>query len=296
MKEKFLTDLKQALNQASVDQVEEILKLYASRFDLGYEAGMSDEEIIEILGSVEDIVTGYTQRETLKNKYNIKLELALFSDFEIVRSKNSGIEFDIEKKALDFIEIIRDENQISLKPKELKNGSMFMKHGRFDGRMYVGEDVEIESLVVNNYSADLKVASLSGKIFVFSNKSGDIHFNDIEAKEKVVLNNVSGDSKFNKVVSPLFMVHTVSGDTIIQELVCDQGKMSIVSGDVTIYHSNDASYVVNCVSGDFKVKNEIDAEKIKFSALSGECYVGGKLLKKSFTAQIHDAFKDIKFS
>lgn len=296
MKEKFLKDLRSALEAEGLHNIDEALELYSSRFDLGHEAGMSDEEIVDMLGSVEDIVAGYTQKETLKNRYSITLELAVFSDFEIVRSNNPGVEFDIEKKALDYVKIIRNENQISLKSVKSKNGSMFMRNGRFDGRMYIGEDVEIESLVIDNCSSDLKVDSLSGKIFVLSNKSGgDIRFNDIEAKEKVIINNVSGDSKFNKVVSPLFMLNTVSGDTVIQEFVCDQAKMSIVSGDVTIHHSNDASYVVSCVSGDFKIKNEIDVEKIKFSSLSGDCYVGGRPLRKSFTAQIHDTFKNMKF-
>lgn len=161
--------------------------------------------------------------------------------------------------------------------------------------MYVGEDVEIDNLVINACSVDLKVDSLSGKSFVFSNKSGDACFNNIDAEDKVIISNVSGDMKFNGLTSQNLIVSTVSGDIGIRELVCDRVQMSMVSGDIAIHRSNDAAYTINSVSGDFRIDNEIDEDKIKVTSLSGDCYVNGKPLRKNLSARIQDAFKNMKF-
>ena len=78
MKESFLKELREALEAKGVQNIEDILDTYSSRFDLGYEAGMTDEEILDMLGSIEDIVSSYTEKEVSKNKYNITLELVHF--------------------------------------------------------------------------------------------------------------------------------------------------------------------------------------------------------------------------
>ncbi len=288
MKESFLKELREALEAKGVQNIEDILDTYSSRFDLGYEAGMTDEEILDMLGSIEDIVSSYTEKEVSKNKYNITLELVHFSDFEIGKSKNPGVEFEMDRRALEYVKIIREKNSVSLKSKKSRNG-------RFEGRMYVGEDVEIDNLVINACSVDLKVDSLSGKSFVFSNKSGDACFNNIDAEDKVIISNVSGDMKFNGLTSQNLIVSTVSGDIAIRELVCDRVQMSMVSGDIAIHRSNDAAYTINSVSGDFRIDNEIDEDKIKVTSLSGDCYVNGKPLRKNLSARIQDAFKNMKF-
>lgn len=288
MKESFLKELREALEAKGVQNIEDILDTYSSRFDLGYEAGMTDEEILDMLGSIEDIVSSYTEKEVSKNKYNITLELVHFSDFEIVKSKNPGVEFEMDRRALEYVKIIREKNSVSLKSKKSRNG-------RFEGRMYVGEDVEIDNLVINACSVDLKVDSLSGKSFVFSNKSGDACFNNIDAEDKVIISNVSGDMKFNGLTSQNLIVSTVSGDIGIRELVCDRVQMSMVSGDIAIHRSNDAAYTINSVSGDFRIDNEIDEDKIKVTSLSGDCYVNGKPRRKNLSARIQDAFKNMKF-
>lgn len=288
MKESFLKELREALEAKGVQNIEDILDTYSSRFDLGYEAGMTDEEILDMLGSIEDIVSSYTEKEISKNKYNITLELVHFSDFEIVKSKNPRVEFEMDRRALEYVKIIREKNSVSLKSKKSRNG-------RFEGRMYVGEDIEIDNLVINACSVDLKVDSLSGKSFVISNKSGDACFNNIDAEDKVIISNVSGDMKFNGLTSQNLIVSTVSGDIGIRELVCDRVQMSMVSGDIAIHRSNDAAYTINSVSGDFRIDNEIDEDKIKVTSLSGDCYVNGKPLRKNLSARIQDAFKNMKF-
>ena len=47
--EKFLKELKIALEEAQIENKEEILATYLEHFTLGHEAGMSDEEIIDRL-------------------------------------------------------------------------------------------------------------------------------------------------------------------------------------------------------------------------------------------------------
>ena len=119
--EKFLEELRNALNDANVENSEEIIAKYLKHFSLGHEAGMTDEEIIERFDSIEDIVMKASKAKKDSSLYNIILDLDCFSDFKIVRDDEiSGVEFDIEEDAFKYCSIIREGNTIHLKSKIFK--------------------------------------------------------------------------------------------------------------------------------------------------------------------------------
>ena len=93
--EKFLKELKIALEEAHIENKEEILATYLEHFTLGHEAGMSDEEIIDRFDQIEDIIWKLGRKKSDKEPegYSIELDLACFSDFQIrCSNKVTGIQ------------------------------------------------------------------------------------------------------------------------------------------------------------------------------------------------------------
>ena len=60
--EEFLKELEEKLKEKNIENWEEILDKYEKRFNFGLESGLSVEEIIRMLGSVDDIIDSYKLR------------------------------------------------------------------------------------------------------------------------------------------------------------------------------------------------------------------------------------------
>ena len=74
MKEKYLEELKYALNERGIYNSEIIAK-YERRYNLGKEAGLSDEDILDMLGSPSDVAAkifaeGFKDETNKEAEYN----------------------------------------------------------------------------------------------------------------------------------------------------------------------------------------------------------------------------------
>lgn len=291
MKEKYLEDLKEALANLNI-QDEEILNTYTKRFELGHEAGLNDEEIIEMLGSVDDVVAKYhSTSSTCKKRLNCSLDFAnLFSDFAIVSSKEPGISFQFDKDddVENYVAIKISEDEISLKANNATK-----KH-HFEGTMIVGPDICFDKFVICGVDTDLQICNLNMNTFNFSLVNGDVNFKNITALQSVNLSVVTGDVMINSIVSPEVAISTTSGDVDIDEITADSIKLNTVSGDININRSNEAKYKINTVSGDVTIRSGADLSLVSSASVSGEVTVSGKSSGKTVSDIINDTFKKIK--
>lgn len=289
--EKFLEELRHALEEAKVENSEEIVAEYLEHFSVGHEAGMTDEEIIERFDKIEDIVFNASKKSENTTKYDVILDLEYFSDFEIVqKSKVSGIQFEVDEKALEYITIIRQEGKIHLKNKK---HDPFHKNKHFEGTMYVGKDVQFNQFTINNINCDISCnfnTVCSG--FSLENINGDVKGFDVVAEESILINNTNGDLDFSRLEAPTIKINNVSGDIEIDELTADLMKVSTVSGDIKILHCNESSDCqFNTVSGDIQIKDGAEDSKVKVSTVSGEVKFNGKVVSKSISEIIKNSFK-----
>ena len=290
--EKFLKELKIALEEAHIENKEEILATYLEHFTLGHEAGMSDEEIIDRFDQIEDIIWKLGRKKSDKEPegYSIELDLACFSDFQIrCSNKVTGIQFDIDEGALDYVEIVREGKRIHLKNKGI---DFFSKRKKYDGNMLIGSEVLFNQFKINNLSCDVHCNfKINCTNFFISNVSGDIHFSDVEVEETSVINNTSGDITLARLLTPRVKINTISGDISISDFTCDVAKLVTVSGDIKIAQSNEADFQISSVSGDVNILVGADTSKVKASSVSGSIQMSGEMVGKA----LNTLFKDFKW-
>ncbi|MDE5545908.1 MAG: DUF4097 family beta strand repeat-containing protein [Anaeroplasmataceae bacterium] len=287
--EKFLEELKRALEEANVENRDEIVAKYLEHFSLGHEAGMSDEEIIERFDSIEDIVLMASKPKKNSTAFDVTLDLECFSDFNIERKEEcTGIEFDIDEDAFKYVSIVREGKSIHLKSKLF--GSIKRRH--FEGKMYVGSNVKFGQFIINNVNCDVTCDfRIQCTDFSLSNVNGDANDLNIVAEESIVINNTSGDIDLSDVEAPIVKISSVSGDITVEEITADNVKLSTVSGDISIQISNDAEYTMSTVSGDIRIEEGADDSKVKVTTVSGEIEISGKVVSKSISEIIKNSFK-----
>lgn len=275
--EKYLSELEDALNAQGVENVDEILQVYRNRFELGYQADMSDEEIIEMLGEIDSIVSKYSNKSN-KINYDVKLNLTPFSDFAIKYNDKEGISFKLDENIEKYMEVVFDGNKIELRYK--KNIGLFKFNKRYDGTMYIHRDTFFESLIIENTSCDVQSCNLDGDDIQISTVSGDMHFKNISSRQ-FIAKTTSGDFAFNDINASQINLRTVSGDFSIKRMTSDNCNIDTVSGDVTIDFASCDHCACKSISGDIYIRNS-DSNLTGFSGntISGTISVGSRKGKK----------------
>ncbi len=265
MKEEFLKNLRKALNEHKVQNVDEILEKYEKRFTLGYEAGMQDDEIIEAMEPLDDIICQYQ-----KKNYELYLDLTYFSDFEIQQKNHLNQPFvldlddfdDEEDQMNQFVQIQEENKRISLKTTE-ECGE------KLSGALYISSTIEFDKIYIVTKTCDLDISSLKAKEIYIKNVSGDCCIDKLQADE-VKLETISGDIEIDEIISDHLIltsasgdislgkvnalevdIATVSGDIEIEQLAAGSGKISSVSGDIyySEYENNHSNVSITTVSG-----------------------------------------------
>lgn len=294
--EKFLEELRAALEKIDGVDVESVINKYKEHFALGHEAGMTDEEIIERFDSIDEIVQSFqkTEEESSTQQseqgFTIILDIGQFSDFTIETSdKPFGIKFELDEDATKYVEIVRKEKEIHLKSKYFNN----MKNPKdFEGTLLIGCKEKINSLTINGANCDIDFdCSLDCDFFSLTTISGDVSNLDVHATDKIYINSVNADFNIDRLITQNCQISTVNGDIEIEEFVCDQVKVSTVHGDIHIHNSNDAKYSINTVAGDVIIDHGGNPENIKVSCVSGTVKVEGKTLSKTIGEVIRNSLK-----
>ncbi len=288
--EKFLEDLRKALEEAGVEQVDEIVAEYLEHFTIGHEAGMIDEEIIERFDSIEDIVHNAVDEKEPSSRYDVILDLECFSEFQFVqKSELLGIDFEIDEDANKYVSVVRDGRRVHLKSKVFN--TLFKKRN-FKGTVFIGKNVLFDQFTINNVNCDITCeCKIMCSDFSLSNVNGDFEQMDIIAEESIVITNTNGDIEISRLEAPHIKISTVSGDIHIEEFTADNVKLSTVSGDISIELATGAEYNINSVSGDVRIEAGAEDSKVKVSTVSGEVEISGKVISKSVSDIIKKSFK-----
>ncbi len=291
--EKFLDELKRALEDSQVENQEEILATYEEHFALGHEAGMTDEEIIERFDSIDEIVSKLSQKKSSNKNascYDVVLDLSCFEEFYIKKTEASGICFDLDEEALDYVEILRKGNHLELKKK--KSFVSYPNKKKFEGTMLVGPNVSFRDFVIKSIYTDLHCnLAIECVNFSLTNVNGDFGKISVIAEKTTTIHNTTGDLSFTILNAPKFTLSNVSGDIEIEDLTSEMNEISTVSGDIDIRNATEAEYRIKSVSGDVTIHKGGNVDLIKSTTISGSIRVNGKDVSKTLSERLKNSFK-----
>lgn len=288
--QEFLESLEKALEENQIDS-KDILKLYQSRFEIGYEAGMSDDEIISAFDTIEQIILKYKENVSLKTM-NLDLNLLFFSDFVICNSNSKGLHLTVDDGVKQYISIKQDETELNIKPLN-KFQSRKLRIKKYDGRLEIGSDVIFDTVKLNNVDCDIRCGNITANKMMIENVSGDMNFNDVKILDQFILNNTNGDISFKSLNVPFTKLSTISGDLKFGEVVLDRVELKTISGNMTMdYCNEEAQLNISSVSGNVCIKHGANFENVKATSVSGCVEISGETKKTGIMEQLHQSIYD----
>ena len=259
---KYLEDLKKELEKENISNIDEIIDKYEARYNFGLEAGLSDDEIIEMLGDIDDIVDKYKEEK------------------ETIKEDNDN---NIEKPIL-YIKTVRDDVII----KESNDDSCHLyfentKSSYYDVKNSKSKGIVIDYiksmvLTLNKIHGTITIEIPKNKYFKtceFNLGSSDFKTIDLNA-DKISLITTSGDLEISNLISKGDLsIHCVKSDIEIKKVECD-GELHITnaSGDIDIDYAKGKYIKIDTLSGDVNLK-EAEGE-INTKSITGDIHVNGK--------------------
>ena len=231
-KEVFLKKLELALIDANIGNYEEIIEKYSKHFETAKAAGMTEEEAINMMGTIQSIVSKYIDDDIENNKdvYTLKIDDALADKIVIAKSDKPGISITIDDVLLDKLNISRKDKKINISD---KFGKSFFRKCRGTILLEIGSEITFDSFEILTVSCDVSIESVVADKCRLYTVSGDFEIEKIITKE-LVLNSVSGDMEIVRIKTNEIKVSTVSGDVDIDYVEAEVGILDTISGDINL--------------------------------------------------------------
>lgn len=263
MKDEFLKELETRLKEENIEDTDSIISKYEKRYNFGLESGLSEEEIENMLGSIDEIVNLHktTTRYEYKDNYGeMKLSVSTVSDnVNFESSKDDTIHVYFQNIDENYYEVHKSVNEIDI---SYINKKFFGLNRRRPGVITVAipEGMSFYQIHLSTVSGDLE-----SKV-------------DIDS-EYILFDMVSGDSEFKRIKTNEFKCHVVSGDLDIDELNTKRVELSSVSGDIDMNKLFADTLKVSTISGDIDINEAYESMKISTSSISGAIKINGKKYK-----------------
>ena len=263
MKEEFLKELEKRLIEENIADVDSIIAKYEKRYNFGIESGLSDEEILKMLGSIDEIVNLHkceTRYEYKESFGKMKLSVSTVSDnVNFERSKDDTVHVYFQNIDESSYDIDKSPNEISI---SYINKKFFGLNRRRPGLITVAIPDNMSFYRVN-----------------LSTVSGDFNSPIGIDSEYISIDVVSGDSEFKRLKTNDFKCHVVSGDLEVSELNTNTVELSSVSGDVEIEVLKADELKVSTISGDIDIKEAYESMRVSSSSISGSIKINEKKYK-----------------
>ena len=158
-KEVFLKKLELALIDANIGNYEEIIEKYSKHFETAKAAGMTEEEAINMMGTIQSIVSKYIDDDIENNKdvYTLKIDDALADKIVIAKSDKPGISITIDDVLLDKLNISRKDKKINISD---KFGKSFFRKCRGTILLEIGSEITFDSFEILTVSCDVSIESV----------------------------------------------------------------------------------------------------------------------------------------
>lgn len=303
--EAYIKAITEALSSFDESLRKEMIEDFEEHFEIGRSQGKSDEEIIESLGSIEELVKDLksepvkqeTQSGPQPEKAVPEIRKAviegLHGDVHIRVSKTNEarVEFKYPEKLLDKLAYkmssVQENDTLVVKVEptrkifnsrfsdldimiELPNHMERISTHTLSGDITMTE-LCADSIQMETASGDISISKAKGDVKA-SAVSGDIYLREIDGE--LSINSTSGDIRIRNLSAPSVQIKTVSGD-IGLEAISESIRINTVSGDAKLTLSNQKNVQVSTISGDFIIdsQNKDSGLTVDFSSTSGDLNV-----------------------
>ena len=232
-KKEYLQELETSLKNFKVENYEEIVEKYRKRFVLANDAGMTEEEAIKMMGSVESVCKKYVFTEDTTNYYDFfefKLEDALASEIKFIRSDKDGIVVNVDEDLIDKLNINRMDHKLVINDKFAKS---FFRKRKGNILIEIGPNIKFTKFDISTVSCDVEICDVEAQKFSIHNVSGDYEIEKLIC-DNINLTTVSGDFDINRITTKEIKISTVSGDADIRYIKADIAIFDTISGDITL--------------------------------------------------------------
>lgn len=269
MKDNYLKALEEELVKNNIKNKKDVLNKYSKRYDFGLEAGFTDLEIEEKLGSPDEVVKQYISSEDsndkpikvdLSEKYNVTIK-TLADDIIIKQSKNDEIYYEIENVDENNYEISKGNNIIKIAYKKSKFFSLNRKESN-KIVLFIPKKFKLGKVDLNCVSGDVILETLHADEIIINTVSGELHFDETNSNV-FTYNSVSGYAEINKLKAQEAKIDIVSGKIDAKLVITNSIKINSVTGDVTIVDGNLGNVKSSTVSGVIKVNDQKVSNDIK---------------------------------
>lgn len=270
----YIEQIKQYCQENGIDG-QEVIEKVQKRYKLGLEAGMSDEDIIEMIGDYKDMFK--PKEEIIKKSEDDDdqfdfdlLDIVLVGnvDLTIKSAYNDEIKVDMNDDIVDDYEFKVEDGKILLHPKkQIHNYNII--DGYID--LYLPNNLTYQKVNLTNVNSDV-----DSKNYGF-------------VCHDCYLSTVNGDMDFVYIKSNSFTLETVSGDVEIKNLFTKNSNVETVNGDITVCDGKTDNLSVSSVNGDIAFGGVV--ETIDTSTVNGDITVNNKTVSQSISEKIKNCIK-----
>ena len=271
-KEEYINQLKQGLQQYPYAFQQEILEAFEEHFNEAFANNLTEQEIIDSLGTVEEVLQNVQEIE-------VAAVPAPITNYTSVR-------IHIPLGNCDVTVYTADTTNYTYKPSIFGNS-----------KNYIVDKVENNECIIEPAYID---QAMNGKLFVYVHPNTDITIetktSDVKIKNctlhNATIKTTSGDVKFEYSTIQNIQVETTTGDIDTKRCTLQQCVANALSGDIT-FKSNSDTVDLRTVSGDIDA-DFMEVNKARLIATSGDIDV--MVNDVEYTLQVETVSGDIDIS
>ncbi len=269
-KQEFLDKLEAGL--AGTNEEEQVLEFYREMIADRVEDGMSEEEAVAQVGTVEEILASCVQSVTVVHRQNTE------QTGEIRRVVIREREFDIQILPTEEPRY-RLEGQDRYHEVSLENGTLRILRNKepLPRRLFSSQSGEMtlylprgcyESLDITTASGNMEIQQDFASVRV-SGASSDITLSGTFGG-RVDIQTASGDVELNGVFGDTLQVQTASGDVALHNILADTLEIHCASGDLDLNRVCGQTLVLESKSGDMDLVDTLSKGGFRCKTVSGD--------------------------
>jgi len=287
----YLNALEEALAGINANDKEELMADFKEHFSIGLDEGKSEEEIINHLGTVNELVESLDLKKLKTNPQETKVDRTFSEEIDKViidglhadvtisvsEDNQAHVDYDISKRLLGKLntEVTTHQEGKTLTVTVSVLNKIFRNNlDPIDLNIQLPQ--AIKTLNCKTVSGDITIDELEFETLELQSVSGDIELENLTT-DKININGVSSDLNCANIKGN-FQLKTVSGDIEIDQHTGSELKIETVSGDID-YEGSASEIRVTTTTGDgcFKANSIAEFNVITVSGdMNLECGIEDK--------------------
>lgn len=262
-KDEYLNKLREYLEKESVENIDEIIEKYRARFDLAFNAKMTEEEASEAIGDpyvnvLKELSANQKKEEHNKEESSPKSSLIIKQSYadkvEITLGDVDHIIVNITDDLKEYLNVSMDGSSLLIE--DLNKKKSFWKKTIGIIEVLLPKETFLKELVLDLVASDALIEEIKVINFDFNIVSGDASIDEIRG-ENVSIKTVSGDASIKRIDAKNVTLESVSGDILVNNLNTTELSLDNISGDITLSSVIAKNAQLNTISGDINVTGKL---------------------------------------